>query len=109
MKTRRKPAAARRRKSVPERARVLALDEQCTIARAGEVRSRLVRLLEHAAPVTIDAGRVERVDTACLQLLTAFVRDRRSAGREVTWRAPTAAFLESVTLLGLGSLLGTSA
>jgi ABC-type transporter Mla MlaB component len=48
---------------------------------------------------------VQRVDTATLQMLAAFVRDRRAEGLPVEWSTDGAAFKSAASLLGLSSLL----
>ncbi|MGH8270016.1 MAG: STAS domain-containing protein, partial [Steroidobacteraceae bacterium] len=52
-----------------------------------------------------DASALQRIDTAALQLLAAFVRDRRTAGRAVDWRGGTAALESAAALLGLKDML----
>jgi anti-anti-sigma regulatory factor len=56
-------------------------------------------------PVTIDVHAVERIDTAALQLLCAFVRDRQAAGGQVLWTGCTESFSEAIRLLGLQKAL----
>jgi ABC-type transporter Mla MlaB component len=56
--------------------------------------------------VTLDVSAVERVDTATMQLLCAFVRDRSGRNQSVTWRGESAALQDAVRLLGVGALLG---
>jgi anti-anti-sigma regulatory factor len=55
--------------------------------------------------VTIDVGAVERIDTAALQVLCAFVRDRKVAGGAVLWIGCTESFCEAIRLLGLQHFL----
>jgi ABC-type transporter Mla MlaB component len=111
MKKRGSPTRGRRRSGGGRRSGVesktLRLDAQCTIAQASAVKARLARLLGHPASVTLDAGSVERIDTACLQLLAAFFRDRRAAERPVAWSKASAELLESARLLGLSAVLET--
>jgi ABC-type transporter Mla MlaB component len=56
--------------------------------------------------VTLDVSAVERVDTATMQLLCAFVRDRGGRKQNVTWRGESQALQDAVRLLGVGALLG---
>jgi ABC-type transporter Mla MlaB component len=53
----------------------------------------------------VDVTALQRIDTAGLQLLAAFVRDRRTAGRMVAWRGRSAALDAAAGLLGLDSML----
>ena len=80
------------------------LANDCTIAQAGDIKSQLSKVLTNAAPVAIDLSNVRRIDTAGLQVLAAFIRERRAAGREVRCEGATEAFQVTATLLGLGAL-----
>jgi len=65
---------------------------------------RLVALLKGVNPVTVDVGAVRRIDTASMQLLAAFTRDRRSSGLTVNTLGDSPAFDEAVRLLGLAPI-----
>lgn len=83
----------------------LALPAECTLADAAALKKALCALLPRAGTVTLDAAAVERIDTAALQLLAAFVRDRRLAGRVVQWRTVSNALSSAACLLGMDSML----
>ncbi len=96
-------ATARRRSPAPpDRVQLRAC---CTLAEAGELKAALVALTPCAGPVTLAAGAVERIDTAALQVLAAFVRDRRLAGRSVHWDSPSTTLIAAARRLGLSTLL----
>ncbi|MDE2049706.1 MAG: STAS domain-containing protein [Gammaproteobacteria bacterium] len=108
----RRPAAARgKAKSATSRQRrvhadgSLTLAAQCTVAEAESLKSELARRLDESGPVTLDVSALQRIDTAALQLLAAFVRDRRTAGRAVEWRGKAAALDTAAGLLGLNVTL----
>jgi len=84
---------------------VLRLQACCTLAEADKLKDALCGLADHPEPVILDAAAVQRVDTAALQLLAAFVRDRRLAGRTVRWQSPSAGIETAARLLGMGSML----
>jgi ABC-type transporter Mla MlaB component len=84
---------------------VVAMASNCTVKDAAAMKVSLCAVADAAGAVVIDAGAVERIDTAVLQLLIAFVRERLGNDREVTWRAPSAALLSSARLLGVSDLL----
>lgn len=84
---------------------VVAMASNCTVKDAVAMKGSLCAVADADGPVVIDAGAVERIDTAVLQLLVAFVRERLGKDREVTWRAPSAALLDSARLLGVSDLL----
>jgi anti-anti-sigma regulatory factor len=84
---------------------VFALPAECTTADAEALKVRLAKLLANEDPVTLDRAAVQRIDTATLQMLAAFVRDRRANGLGVEWSGDAPAFTSAVTLLGLNSLV----
>ena len=92
-----------RGKSAPRH--LLTLQADCTLAEADGLKRALCALAEHPGAVTLDAAALQRIDTAALQLLAAFVRDRRLAGRAVQWRRPAAALEAAARLLGMDSML----
>ncbi|MFL6550632.1 MAG: lipid asymmetry maintenance protein MlaB [Povalibacter sp.] len=86
-------------------ANTVSLASNCTVKDALALKHSLIALKDMQAGVVIDASAVERVDTATMQLLCAFVRERVGADREVTWHSPSAAVLEASKLLGVTELL----
>lgn len=87
----------------------LALPAECLIANAGQLRTELLAVLEQPEALTLDASAVERIDAACLQLLTVFASERRAASRPVVWAGVNAALSEPARLLDLDGALGLSA
>lgn len=96
-----KPVMARAKAAVP----TVALASNCTVKDAAALRQSLCAVVDMDEAVTLDASSVERVDTAILQLLCAFVRARVASNRSVTWRGDAPALFDSARLLGLQSLL----
>ena len=84
----------------PERP-LISLDRHCGIRESAALREQLMRQLGNPEPVAIDPSGVERVDTAALQLLFAFERDRRSAGLDVNWQTGSAVLHQAAVRLGL--------
>lgn len=82
---------------------VLPLPGECTIAEARSLRDRLGKLIDLEKDVTLDRTAVERIDTATVQLLATFVRDRRSRNLAVTCTGDAPAFSDAAELLGLSS------
>lgn len=93
-------------RGAPARSDSLALNADCTLAEADSLKAALAGLLDEPQAVTLDASALQRIDTAALQLLAAFVRDRRLGGRAVTWRGAEHALEPAARLLGMGDLLG---
>ena len=80
------------------------LPEDCTLAQADGLKQRLARVSDNVSSVTLEVGSVQRIDTACMQLLSAFVRDRAAGGRAVSVRGDSRVFSEALALLGVASL-----
>lgn len=83
----------------------LALAAECTLAEADSLKADLMRLLVDSRAVSLDVSELQRIDTAGLQLLAAFVRDRRTAGRRTQWLGQAPALEAAADLLGLRSML----
>ncbi len=79
--------------------------ESSAIRIAAALQTELVARLDESGPVTIDGGSVERVDTATLQLLAAFVRELHEASRAVVWSACSPTLRRASKTLGLESSL----
>ena len=82
----------------------IALGADCTIEHAPGLQQQLARILAARACVTLDFGAVKRCDTAGLQVLAAFIRERREARREVELASLSDNFLATVKLIGLAAL-----
>jgi ABC-type transporter Mla MlaB component len=110
-KTGRKPRVAKAKAAAPKRAttRPLALPAECAIASAQSLRKSLMKRLSDRANVQIDASAVQRIDTASLQVLAAFARDRRAAGLEVEWLGVPASLTDVARMLDLTNVLGFDA
>jgi anti-anti-sigma regulatory factor len=72
---------------------------------ASTLKDSLVALLDQSTAVTIDARAVERIDTATLQLVAAFVRDRTVMKRDCVWMGAPETLIDAVRVLGLGPVL----
>jgi ABC-type transporter Mla MlaB component len=82
------------------------LPAECVIASAAGLRTTLLKRLSDTGNVQIDASAVQRVDTASLQVLAAFARDRRADGLAVEWLGVPACLAEAATVLDLTNTLG---
>ena len=84
---------------------MIVLASNCSVKDATELKQTLCLHLDDAAPVTLDVGSVERVDTSTLQVLCAFVRDRSAQQRKVEWRGDADVVRDAARLLGVDSML----
>jgi ABC-type transporter Mla MlaB component len=87
----------------------VALAAECLVAGASTLKESLASLLDEPQPITLDITALQRIDTAGLQVLAAFIRERAGHGRTVTWRGTAPALTSAAQLLGLTSLLGLPA
>jgi ABC-type transporter Mla MlaB component len=85
-----------------------AVAAECTVADASSLKAGLAKLLDESGIVTLDVSAVQRIDTAGLQVIAAFVRERESQGRQVEWRGSAPALTAAAKLLGLSSFLKLS-
>ena len=100
--SKRKPATSRT--TAVQEKQTFALPAECVIANAGSLRASLASLTT-VADLTLDASALQRLDTACLQLLAAFVCERRTADRNISWASAPALLAERAELLGLAGAL----
>lgn len=94
---------------VPAGEPVVVLAANCSVKDAAALKTSLCAFANESTDVTLDVSAVERVDTATMQLLCAFVRDRSGRQQNVAWRGESQALQDAVRLLGVGELLGLEA
>src|SRR5262249_34368476 len=58
----------------------LALAAECLVSGASTLKESLAGLLDEPQPITLDITSLQRIDTAGLQVLTAFIRERADHG-----------------------------
>ena len=87
----------------------LGLEAECLVAGASTLKESLAGLIDEPLPITLDITALQRIDTAGLQVLTAFVRERADHGRAIEWRGTAPALTAVAQLLGLTSVLGLPA
>src|SRR5438046_1224451 len=68
-------------------------------------QAELAERLDDSGTVQLDGSAVERIDTASLQLLAAFIRDLRADGRVVEWIDCSAVLRRAAHSLGLAIAL----
>ena len=84
---------------------LVSLFSNSTVKDAAALKGTLEQVLEAPGSVTIDAKSVERIDTAVIQVLCAFVRDRAARNLAIEWRGTPQPLLDAARLLGVGALL----
>lgn len=83
----------------------VALASNASVKDAVALKDSLCAVVNADEPVVLDASSIERVDTATIQLLCAFVRERQARNQGVIWQDASAAMLEAAQLLGVQTLL----
>jgi len=85
---------------------VVALPSNSTVKDAASLKAALIKVVASTATVSVDARSVERIDTATIQLLCAFARERSQRQLAVKWLDCPKALVESSRLLGVHQILG---
>lgn len=83
----------------------LALQPLLDIKAARPLKEMLLQALAKSEPLTLDASLVERVSTACIQVLLAFASAMAAAGVPFTLAQPSQPLVEAFANLGLGPVL----
>lgn len=81
----------------------------CTVRDCASIKTALAELRAAKGEILLDVGAIERIDTAVIQLLYAFVSDRKvkqgSQDSKVVWLGHSDSFQDAVQILGLRSAL----
>lgn len=75
------------------------------IQQVASFHEELLKALDHADKIEIDASEVNAVDTASLQLLLVFKQEALKNGKEVVIDFPSEKFIEAADLLGVSQML----
>ena len=97
--------ASRKKRATQVTELCIDLNSEQGIRDVAELHQRLLQAVEHQHKVTIDASSVERVDTAILQILTAFIIERKKQGKVVEWTSPSEVFYRAASLIDLANHL----
>jgi len=76
----------------------IALPADCTIGAIGVLHERLRTA---GRGDSLDGSTVQRIDTAGLKLLVAFMHERRAAGSTIAWRGISRVLSEAAQKVGL--------
>lgn len=69
------------------------------------LHKKLTELSVSKETVTLDASKIEMIDTAVIQLLLAFVSTMNNRSVDIKWKNPSQAFLERASILNLTDVL----
>ncbi len=84
---------------------VVDLGVSCTLHEAAALRTACMAALESKDPPALDGSRVERVDTAGLQVLVGFTIDCMERSLHFTWAGRSETLVRGIRLLGIEPLL----
>jgi ABC-type transporter Mla MlaB component len=84
---------------------LIELDSAITIRDVSELLEQLNNISPDKNELVFEASKVERVDTAALQLLSGFYLFAIDAGKKVIWNRPSEALCKAVELLGLTKVI----
>ncbi|WP_415888577.1 lipid asymmetry maintenance protein MlaB [Neptuniibacter sp. SY11_33] len=84
---------------------VLAMPEELSIANVTEWQQKLGSYINSAEAVCLDGEKLTRVDTAALQLLTAFCLKAQTLQKTVKWINPSDTLVKTACQLGLEQTL----
>jgi anti-anti-sigma regulatory factor len=88
---------------------IIHLGAQLTIREAVPLRAELLERVDAVDLVALDASGVQKVDTAGLQVLLAFTRQRRAAAVETIWTGCSEVLRKAAAALDLAQALGLPA
>lgn len=87
----------------------VSLSAVADLVEAGPLKARLEQALASGSGLTVDASAVQRISSPCLQVLVAGVSSfAKAGGPSLVIAEPSAAFRETVSVLGLMDALGLS-
>jgi phospholipid transport system transporter-binding protein len=86
----------------------LGLPSDCRIADVGELHRQFSSSLD-ASQIALDGSKVDRVDTAALQLLVVYQRELEKRGHAMQWAGVSAPLYDAASQLGLAQTLALPA
>ena len=75
------------------------------IMHASGLKERLVAALEKKSHIVLISDKVERADTAGLQLIYAFKQEVAAKNKEMSWQKPSDSLLGACEALGMSEAL----
>jgi anti-anti-sigma factor len=91
--------------TISENEMLIECDEALDVSVASDFKALLQQAMVQGCPIVLDGSRVERIDCAALQLLSALFIEANESGFEVEWRNPTEALQYAADMTGLKETL----
>lgn len=79
----------------------VSLGSALDIMHASGLKERLQAALGKKDNIVLIADKVERADTAGLQLIYAFIQEVDNQGKNISWQKPTNELMQACEVLGL--------
>lgn len=73
------------------------------IAHVTEMYMRVLSLLAEGQFIQFDVSKIERIDTAAIQMIYAFSKEAERYGHSLNWEGASEAFVRSAKFLGLAT------
>lgn len=83
----------------------VSLGSALDIVQVSSLKSRLSKALAKNLSIQLVADKVEKADTAGLQLIYAFIQKAQQKDHSVCWKKPSDALLQASEILGMRNAL----
>ncbi len=84
----------------------ITLGELLCITNAESMYKRFIKALSVSNTIEIKADKVQKVDTAGLQIVVAVKRKLDKSGGNIMWNKPSKELIDSARILGVSSIIG---
>jgi anti-anti-sigma regulatory factor len=75
------------------------------IANVGDMYTRVLSSLAEGQIIQFDVSKIERIDTAAMQMIYAFSKEAGKHGKVLLWDGASEAFVHSAKILGLATFM----
>jgi anti-anti-sigma regulatory factor len=75
------------------------------IANVGDMYTRVLSSLAEGQLIQFNVSKIERIDTAAMQMIYAFSKEATKHGHDLVWEDASEAFVRSAQILGLATLM----
>lgn len=86
---------------MPQETTKIDLGGSLLISQIAELHAQFTAACDEAGSIELDISRIERIDTAAMQLLCSLRRIDAAGGGRILWSRPSEAFMEAAGRLGM--------
>jgi phospholipid transport system transporter-binding protein len=87
---------------------VIDCGEALEIVNVGDMYERVLTSLAEGHTIQFNVAKIERIDTAAMQLIYAFSKQAGKHGHVLLWEGASEAFVRSANILGLAALMNVT-